>query len=211
MFTYLLLCCRLHSGDFTLPEVRKHCQIIFAFFFFSFFLFLFLLLEIVSYFLTFQVSGAPGKDLVVEQMMPKKTIGRRYILGSNLAPATEETVKVVTIKDNVRFSFGGDCYTSTEERQVFTFHRPSNQIVEIIADDQILVAQFIQASGSATPDAVMNLAVPYRQWSTSYEVYVPARDPADPREFVHLSFLKHRDTILQFTGMQVFTCWCRGK
>ena len=167
--------------------------------------------EIVYYFLPFQVSGASGKDLVVEQMMPKKTIGSRYVLGSNVAPATEETVKVVTVKDGVRFSFGGDCYTSTEERQVFTFHRPSNQIVEIVADDQILVAQFIQASGSATPDTVMNVAVPYRQWSTSYEVYVPARDPTDPSEFVHLSFLKHRDTILQFTGIQVFSCWCCEK
>ena len=143
--------------------------------------------------------------------MPKKTIGNRYVLGSNVAHATEETVKVVTVKDGVRFSYGGDCYTSTEERQVFTFHRPSNRIVEVIADDQILVAQFIQASSSALPDSVMNLAVPYRQWSTSYEVYVPARNSLDAYESILLCLLTQRDTILQFTGLQVFSCWFREK
>ena len=142
---------------------------------------------------------------MVEQMMPQKTLGRHYVLGSNLQPATLEIVKVVPIDDNVRFSYGGSCFTSSGTRQVYAFRRQSDVLVEIMAEKQILVAQFVTADDNNTgvPDAVMNLPVPVYQWSSSYRVYVPATDPADADDVVHLHLLTYSGATIQSSGIPV--------
>nr|KAG5702056.1 hypothetical protein BaRGS_032305 [Batillaria attramentaria] len=64
----------------------------------------------------------------------------RYILGEDEG---YELVKVITGDVITTFSYDGVTYTSSSPRQVFQFTRSHGAPVEILADDKVLVAQFI--------------------------------------------------------------------
>ncbi|XP_070184326.1 uncharacterized protein [Littorina saxatilis] len=124
--------------------------------------------------------------------MPKESIGRKYVLGTSLETGLGEITKIVPLKNGTSFSYKGLCYTASMDRQVFYFKRRSSEIVEILADDKVLVAQFMN---TASQDMVLNLPVPVHQWATSYWVYTPPVDTwADHADSVYISVISDPGT-----------------
>ncbi|KAK7490381.1 hypothetical protein BaRGS_00018360 [Batillaria attramentaria] len=111
-------------------------------------------------------------DMLVEQLLPWHACGTRYILREDEG---YELVKVITGDVITTFSYDGVTYTSSSPRQVFQFTRSHGAPVEILADDKVLVAQFIMPDFG---DYVMVVPLPVSLWKTCYDVFVYGQDAA---------------------------------
>ncbi|KAK7490382.1 hypothetical protein BaRGS_00018361 [Batillaria attramentaria] len=121
-------------------------------------------------------STTSVKDMLVEQLLPWRAAGTRYVLGGDaISSSKTELVKIIT-GDVITFSYDGVTHTSSRPRQVFQFTRSSSAAVEILADDKVLVAQFIKPGGG---DYVMVVPLPVSSWKTCYDVFVYGQDATD--------------------------------
>lgn len=143
------------------------------------------------------VNSRNNFDAVAEQMVPKESLGKSYVLGANYnAPYLREVVKVVLLMPGDAFTFNGTTYTASTSREVFIFEeRDMADIAEINGNQPMLVAEVIAGLTSGDyPDVSLILPLPVERWNRSFAAFIPYMNASMPRDQAFVCLVMPPDT-----------------